>query len=287
MVRRVPATTYGSLSITNRLNSLCAVAKARRCLELLAPIGQASQTMSRLSYGLLTLAVSVAVLALIRARRACQEVRYRQQVAATGIADERRRIARELHDGPVQWLYAIALRLESRIGPAEGLSEAERDEVRHLLEMIRRVMADIRIYVMNLEKDVTQSLPDLLGTLVDEMQGATSVPLGFETEAMGQVALSAAQADHLLQLAREALSNAIRHSSATHIGVALRREGTGLELAVCDDGQGFDPTRVGQGHHGMRNMRERARLLQATLHIESTPGAGTVVRLKVPSEGGT
>ena len=90
-------------------------------------------------------------------------------------------------------------------------------------------------------------------------------------------------ARHLLQIAREALSNAARYSGAATVTVSLTVIGDVLELRVADDGNGFDPaTATRPGHQGIGNMRARALTLGATLDITSELGSGAIVCLRVP-----
>jgi len=85
------------------------------------------------------------------------------------------------------------------------------------------------------------------------------------------------------RIAQEALHNALRHAAAEHIDVRLRCEDERLELTVTDDGAGFDPDEVRSTRLGLTTMAERARAAGGTLAIESSPGAGTAVRLEVPA----
>jgi signal transduction histidine kinase len=90
----------------------------------------------------------------------------------------------------------------------------------------------------------------------------------------------------LVQVLREALANAVRHARPTQVTIAGRVEGGRLVLSVADDGVGFD-TSAGSSeeHHGLRNMANRARLLDGHLAIESAPGQGTTITVVVPLTG--
>ena len=82
--------------------------------------------------------------------------------------------------------------------------------------------------------------------------------------------------------AREAISNAVRHSGASHVAVSLTLAGENALLEISDDGAGFDPSQmVGRGH-GLNNLRDRAQALGGELEIESEPGRGTWVRIRIP-----
>jgi signal transduction histidine kinase len=89
---------------------------------------------------------------------------------------------------------------------------------------------------------------------------------------------------HLLQMLREAVSNAARHAQARRIDVRLRGEDGGVVASVGDDGIGFEPAGGGRpGHFGLRGLAERARRIGATVAVESQPGAGTTVTIRVPA----
>ena len=208
-----------------------------------------------------------------------------QDIVGEALVAERRRIARELHDGPLQLLYAIGLRLES-ICSVEGLSPEEKDEARSVLSSLGEAMTEIRGLVMDLKTERTdQLLHERLAELAEKMQQSTSIPIEYRASTVVDKALPAAQVNHLYLVAQECLSNAIRHSNAQRICLVLSDTADEVRVAVSDDGRGFVPAAVGEGHQGLRNMRERARLLRGDLVIQSAPGSGTTVQLRVPKEG--
>jgi signal transduction histidine kinase len=88
----------------------------------------------------------------------------------------------------------------------------------------------------------------------------------------------------ILQMAREALSNAVRHSQSAHVAIGLHNEGPLLDLSVEDDGIGFDPdVAPRRGHLGLANLRDRTAALGGTLTIQTQPGRGTSLRIRVPT----
>jgi signal transduction histidine kinase len=98
------------------------------------------------------------------------------------------------------------------------------------------------------------------------------------------VGLSSEHGAHLLQMAREAMSNAARHANADHVRLELRHRDGATSLVVADNGVGFDPQGgIGPGHHGLVNMRARAETIGATLAIDSHPGSGTRIIVTLPA----
>ena len=89
---------------------------------------------------------------------------------------------------------------------------------------------------------------------------------------------------HLLQIAREALSNSLRHARARHTFVSLQTQNGGVRLEVRDDGVGFEPQATGDHGHGLRNMTARARELGARSEVLSVPGQGTRVIIEIPGK---
>jgi len=213
--------------------------------------------------------------------RAHEELRrYALQAEELAEFHERSRLARELHDTLGHALTTLTVQLEA----IERAARSRPADLPALLEdargLSRRAMTDLR-----------ESLADLRGAPGDR-------PLAERLRAAAEAAaarggwrldldLNAVELPHeaqhaLLRVAREALANIERHARARHVTLALRPTPQGVELAVTDDGTGFDPTLIAAGHFGLRGIRERAALLDASLDVRSAPGAGTDLHLTVP-----
>lgn len=199
------------------------------------------------------------------------------------LAADRERIGRELHDGIIQSIYAAGLMLEGvRQLIHEDPAGAERQLGRAMVSL-NQTIQDIRRYIFDLrggagpDTDLVTGLEELLrdfrvNTLLETeliVTGEDAHPLGVERRR------------HIFQIAREALSNVARHAQARRVVVRLSYEPERLQLQIADDGVGLAviPTAHGQGLH---NVRERARLLEGTLDIESAPGQGVTLTLTVP-----
>ena len=126
-------------------------------------------------------------------------------------------------------------------------------------------------------------MPAGLAALTQQFHHNTLVEVDLVVGAAAGSDLSVAQGAEVLQLAREALSNAARHARAAHVTVTLERDNVRTRLAIADDGIGFDPARPTlAGHHGLANMGARAEGIGASFRAESSPGTGTRIILDMP-----
>jgi len=218
---------------------------------------------------------------LVQGRR-----RRRAETAAVALSgrlltaqeDERRRLARELHDDLTQRLARLAIdagRLERSAGA--GASAMRQDLV--------RLSEDVHALSYRLHPSVLDDLGLVEALRAECDRVARHGDLRVDVEARGvPEAVPAETSLCLFRVAQEALSNAARHGSATAVTVLLSPRGQGLQLAVSDNGGGFDPERSRErASLGLASMRERVRLLRGELDIESTPGRGTTVVAWVPA----
>jgi signal transduction histidine kinase len=198
---------------------------------------------------------------------------------------EQRRIGRDLHDGLCQHLAATALTCQVlREELAEqGFASAARAQ--KVVELIERSIRLSRQSARGLDP-VAMDAEGLMSAL-EEMAAATSdlfrIPCTFECESPVLVHDSAVT-EHLFRIAQEAVRNAVTHSRAGRIFVMLETTENGLELRIEDDGAGFEPEKSTAKGMGLRIMPLRARLIGATFHATSSPGAGTVIACLLPME---
>jgi GAF domain-containing protein len=225
-----------------------------------------------------------------QAATAIETARLFGQARELALLQERDRIAKELHDGIIQTIYAVGLNLDyCRLTLRENPDDIEA-RLGDATAGLNRAISDIRNYILNLTHRVgavvgLREAAEGLAREYEQSGGPGHLPVSIAVE-IGDDASTAAPAERraeLVQVLREALANAVRHARASSITIAGRVEGGRLVLTVADDGIGFDTTAGStEEHHGLRNMANRARLLEGHLKIDSAPGRGTTITIAVP-----
>jgi signal transduction histidine kinase len=200
-------------------------------------------------------------------------VTYWRAVAAVAVLQERRRIARELHDGLAQEIAYIRRNLASIGRGSDDIQLIER-----LRRAAERADHESRRAVAVLAMPTNESLEVALHQATREVAERYGVEIEFDL--CPDVRLSPAREEALLRIACEAVANAARHSGASSINVVLRREAESLRLQVVDRGRGFNPAEPTSGF-GLVSMRERARAIGGELRVESVFGRGTHVEVAV------
>lgn len=198
---------------------------------------------------------------------------------------ERERLAMDLHDGVMQSLYALVLMLDARARTLESPSTEAHDALREAAVQINGAILAIREYVSELRpmEMGVHGLRAGVASLAAELHSSTLVRSQVEVADEVDSLLPPGSVTHLLYIAREAISNLIRHSGASAAALTLAVDRDRLVLTVQDDGCGFDPTRVGRRvGDGLKNMAERARMIGGHLDVKSQAGKGTEVRLVLP-----
>ena len=194
---------------------------------------------------------------------------------------DRERIARELHDGVIQSLFAVGLGLQGTVALLHD--DVVETRLAQAIAEIDRVIGDLRNYIFGLRPGVVSAngLGDSLSQLGHEFEERTGITVALDVDPALEQPL-AGVATHVVQMARESLSNVARHADAATCRVSLRRTDGGAVLEVDDDGVGFDvkgPPRAGLG---LQNLRARAESLGGRLVVTSPPGEGTTVQVSLP-----
>jgi signal transduction histidine kinase len=212
---------------------------------------------------------------------ALEYARLQRELQRLAVLEDRERIAKELHDGAIQALFAVGMGLQGSAQIAG--SEELRARLQNAVDELDRVIRDLRNYIFGLRPGILadRQLDQALQRLVEEFGQRTGVVAIAEIDPAAAAELTGRAAD-LVQLAREALSNVSRHAAAATCRVSLYLAEDGGVLEVDDDGRGFDPAKDGGKGQGLRNLRERARALGGRAEIDSAPGSGTTVRVTIP-----
>jgi signal transduction histidine kinase len=221
-----------------------------------------------------------AAIAVENARLYDETERRGRELQRLQMFEERERIAKELHDGVIQSLFAVGMNLQG-----VATSSADPETARRLeaaVEDVDVAIRDLRNYIFGLRPGILadRQLDQALKELTSEFGARSGVVTVVEVDGDAASEL-ASRAGDVAQLAREALSNVSRHAEATTCRVSLRPGAEGIVLEIDDDGRGFDVGTTTPGM-GLRNLRERAELIGGKLEIQSTPGDGTTVRASFP-----
>ncbi len=203
--------------------------------------------------------------------------------------DARKKLARDLHDGPTQGISAVAMRINFIRRLLERHPEQVPEELWKVEELARRTTKEIRHMLFTLRPLVleTQGLTAALEQLAQKMRETHGQNVVVHVRPGVERLLSPTAQGVVFYIVEEAVNNARKHAQADHIWVRLYRQDEFVVLEVEDDGVGFDVKEVDSGYEhrgslGMINMRERAELVEGTTYIESEPGKGTKITVLLP-----
>jgi signal transduction histidine kinase len=211
---------------------------------------------------------------------AIESARAHRNLERLALLEERERIAKELHDGAIQALFAVGMELQATAGLADA---PVRTRLEKAVAEVDHVIGDLRSYIFGLRPGILAGhhLHEALTQLASETRERSDVMIVTDVDIRAAERL-AGQAPDLVQLAREALSNVVRHAGAATCRMSLRMLESQAFLEIDDDGRGFDPGAVSDGGQGLINIRHRASSMGAEVQIESKPGQGTTLRVVVP-----
>ena len=216
-----------------------------------------------------------------QAAMALDYVRTQGELQRLALLDERERIAKELHDGVIQSLFAVGMGLQA-ISPSDEPAGVQ-DHIERAVGELDRVIIDLRNYIFALRPGILANRP--LGEAVRLLVLEFEARCGIATTTRIDDAVAARLSRHgsdLVQLTREALSNIGRHAGAAACRIRLRRLGNWAVLTIEDDGVGFRPAEASLKGQGLRNMEERVATLGGRMSIRSEPHAGTLLKMMVP-----
>lgn len=212
------------------------------------------------------------------------EQRYRSQIRAAALQEERHRLARDLHDSVKQQIFAIqtaAATAQTRFDSDAAGTRAAIDQVR---ASAREAMAEMEAMLDNLRAAPleTVGLVEALRKQCEALGFRTGAQVDFQVGGgLSGLTLAPGGQEAVFRIAQEALANVGRHARAAHVTVAVFGDPHWLRLTVSDDGQGFDPEQAARGM-GLGNMRTRAAEFGGTLELNTAPGGGTQITVAVP-----
>ncbi|MFZ1399328.1 MAG: histidine kinase [Candidatus Promineifilaceae bacterium] len=214
-----------------------------------------------------------------------QSLRGYLSAVTTGQEDERRRLARDLHDDTIQSL--IALNQQIQLAQMSATDDGNTDRLATMQQMAEQIVADLRRLTRDLRPIYLEDLGLIpaLEMLGQDMSQSTGLPILFEKSGRER-RLSSNVELALYRIAQEGLSNVVRHAAANQAKVSLQFGNGEVNLAIEDDGLGFvvpeSPAEMAPaGHFGLLGVQERAETIGARLHIKSAPGCGTSLQVSL------
>ncbi len=217
---------------------------------------------------------------------AIESARLSRQARAAAVAEERSRLARELHDSITQTLYSVSILAEALPRVLERDLEDAKRNARLMRQVVLGALAEMRTLLFELRPEAldTAGLPVLLGQLAESLRGRARV--GVELNFEGKLELPPNIKIGLYRITQEAFNNIARHARATHVTAAVQNLPDRVLLTIQDDGRGFDPDSVQAQQMGLRMMRERAEGLGLQLAIESRVRRGTKLAVTWQKDAG-
>lgn len=213
-----------------------------------------------------------------------QLAEYAVRVQDLTLANERQRMARELHDTLAQGLAGLILQLEAanshltngRADRAQSILQQAMTRARSTLSEARRAIDDLRAGPSAGARDLEATLREQIAHFSE----STGIPCALDVSLGAE--LPDAVGEHALRTISEGLTNIARHAQAQHAWVSVHQTAGELVVELRDDGRGFDPKEIAAGHYGLLGIRERARVACGTLEVSSAPGKGTTLNLRLP-----
>jgi two-component system, NarL family, sensor histidine kinase YdfH len=209
-----------------------------------------------------------------------QLTRYAAEVEDLTIANERQRMARELHDTLSQGLAGLILQLEAADAHlTNDHREKAQTIIAHAMVQARTTLAEARRAIDDLRQPSLDELDSALRLEVSRFSGATGIPVHLHSDPTPP--LPDPVKETVIRTVAEALTNIAHHAWAKNVEVNVRVREENLSVTVQDDGVGFDPISIPAGHYGILGIQERVRLLNGSFEIQSQEGKGTTLNIQV------
>lgn len=210
-----------------------------------------------------------------------------RKLIAAAQETERQRISRELHDELGQYVSTIRFGLDSLISSMPGNSR-ETEQLAMLKKLVDKLDKEVGHLSYSLRSPAeNDGMKEILLSFVREWELRNEIPVKLSLVCPEDLQLDYDIKNAIYRVTQEALTNITRHARASHVGVLFQLTGNNAVLVIEDDGVGFDVDNAatfsrGRRHLGLAGMRERVETVGGTINIESIPGMGTVVSLRIP-----
>jgi signal transduction histidine kinase len=208
--------------------------------------------------------------------------RRRTRAQLQALAEERERLFQDMHDGCIQSIYAVGLNLEACMGIMQSNPKKAAEIVADATASLGLVIQELRSFITGHKLQIAKG-EDLRSQIQKIVQavGNRGISFAVDIDESAMKVLTSEQALHMLQIAREAISNATRHAKARSVGVSLKERRGVVCLEVSDDGCGFMVKAVNRRGLGLHHIDARARKMGATAQVSSAPNRGTRIVVKL------
>jgi signal transduction histidine kinase len=198
-------------------------------------------------------------------------------------AEERRRLAREMHDGVAQDIASLGYLADALA--AVSTTDAQLERVAQLRERVTAIVGEIRRSLVNLRTSIgeSESLGAAIASVARNLSEVSGVPIHVTADELTERLRPEVEAE-LFRIAQEAMNNAVKHAQADSIEVHCQVRAPAARITVTDDGRGLQPGR--RDSHGLKIMRERALLVNGVLELTDAPGGGLCVSVTIRGDGG-
>ncbi|HYG57398.1 MAG TPA: sensor histidine kinase [Symbiobacteriaceae bacterium] len=215
-------------------------------------------------------------------RLSTQQAQWREQERQAAVAEERQRLARELHDAVSQQLFAISMMTSAVLEQVREEDKLLRRQISSIETMAGNAQNEMRALLMHLRPAILagKGLKEGLEELLAAFRERQSIQVRWEAGDLPP--LPKGVEDHLFRIVQEGLSNVLRHAGATAVTVRLHAVNRQVRLKIIDNGSGFDPAQARSTSYGLQSIKERASEIGGVAEVISFPGKGTQVEVKVP-----
>lgn len=221
---------------------------------------------------------------MIQKLEEAQEALHESELRLRVLMAERERISRELHDNIIQSIYAIGLGLEDCANRISEAPDITSKRLKASLGELNRLIRNVRQFItgINGQSEGLHDFQTCINAYMNTLDETHAHNIHLDVDAAATEALNASQTWEMVQIAREGMSNSLRHAPAAQIQLSLQRNQGDILLEITDNGPGFPTNGLASEGRGLRNMEARAIRLGAVYHHQSTPGQGTRISVRLP-----
>jgi two-component system nitrate/nitrite sensor histidine kinase NarX len=212
---------------------------------------------------------------------AVENSHYQLEIERLAILEERSRIARDLHDSLAQTLGWLNLKMDLLMQTLDaGNIPQTREEAFHLQQVVGQACFEVRESIDELRAQPPTRFIEAVSSYVSEFSQRTGLPVNLNMD--DECHLDPMAVTEGLRILQEALTNVYKHARARSVVVSITSKDDVVEIAIQDNGAGFNPAQLREGHFGLQIMQERAERVHGNFQLQTGPGLGTHIRVRLP-----